>query len=86
MTGQTIALELAEPDSLRILRAALVGQLRVLQATATYHEETGQVRVTKQDAVEAARHKRLAAEFQRRVGLCQQLVDQLPAEPAPKGE
>ena len=37
------------------------------------------------DAAEARRHKRLAAEFQRRTGLCQQLLDQLPPEPA-KGE
>lgn len=86
MSADSITLVLHHADSVRVLRAALVGQLRVLQTTATYHEETGQVRVTKQDAVEASRHKRLGAEYRRRVGLCQQLVDQLPAEPTPKGE
>lgn len=86
MTTPNVTLVMHDADSVRVLRAALVGQLRVLQVTAKYHEETATVRVTKQDAIEASRHKRLAAVFQRRVELCQQLVDQLPAEPAPKGE
>lgn len=85
MTGQTIALELAEPDSLRILRAALDGAVRHQQACATYHDETGKIRRAAGDTGEANRHKRQAAEYRRREALAQQLVDQLPTAP-PKGE
>lgn len=81
MSASTITLELHDADSIRVLRAALAGQVRVLQATATYHEDTGKVRTAASDAAEARRHKRLGEEFRRRTGLCQQLLDQLPIEP-----
>ena len=81
----TVTLQLADADSIRVLRGALEGQVRVLKASATYHEETGRIRRQAGDAAESNRHKRQAAEYQRRLGLAQQLVDQLP-EPAPKGE
>lgn len=82
MSASTVTLELHDADSIRVLRAALAGQVRVLQVTATYHDETAKVRNAASDASESRRHKRLAAEFQRRTGLCQQLLDQLPPEPS----
>lgn len=80
-----VTLQLADPDSLRILRAALAGAVRHQQACATYHDETGKIRRTAGDTGEANRHKRQAAEYRRREALAQQLVDQLPTDP-PKGE
>lgn len=84
MTIPTVTLVMHDADSIRVLRAALAGAVRLQQASATYHEETGKIRRTAGDTAEANRHKRQAAEYRRREALAQQLADQLPDEP--KGE
>lgn len=86
MTIPQVSLVLHDADSIRVLRAALDGAVRHQQACATYHDETGKIRRAAGDTGEANRHKRQAAEYRRREALAQQLVDQLPTEPAPKGE
>lgn len=79
----TITLQLADQDSIRVLRAALAGAVRVQQGSADYHVETGKLH--KGDPTEANRHKRQAQVYLHRRDLAQQLLDQLPTEP-PKGE
>lgn len=78
MTIPQVSLVLHDADSIRVLRGALAGAVRLHQASATYHEETGKLRRAAGDTPEANRHKRQAAEYRRREALTQQLVDQLP--------
>ncbi len=80
MTIPQVSLVLHEADSLKVLRAALAGAVRLHQASADYHTATGRIRRDASDAAEANRHKRMATEYGRRTTLAQQLLDQLPAE------
>lgn len=78
MTVPTVSLVLHEADSLRVLRSALESAARLNRDAAGYHVATGKLRAQAGDTSEANRHKRVAAEYQRRVALAQQLADQLP--------
>lgn len=80
MTG-TVTLELHDADSVRVLCASLASTVRICRASAEYHDATGRIRAGAGEAAEGKRHKRAAAEFTRRQGLAQQLLDQLPTDP-----
>lgn len=84
MSAPTVSLVLHEPDSLRVLRAALEGQARLYASFATYHHDTAPIRAAAGEPSEAKRHKRQAATYRQREALALQLVDQLPT--TPKGE
>lgn len=86
MTTELPALRLVlqDADSAKVLRAALASAVTLHAKCAEYHDATGKIRRQAGDASEAARHRRRAAEYQRRAGLAQQLLDQLPDEQAPK--
>lgn len=83
MKGWPVTLRMSEPDSMRVLRAALANACTLHRKAADYHDATGKIRRSEGDASEANRHRRTAAEYQRRAALAQQLLDQLPDEPAP---
>lgn len=78
MSVPSVSLVLHEPDSVRVLRAALEAQARLYHASARYHAETAPLRAKANDPAAARDHKRQANEYQRRAALAQALVDQLP--------
>lgn len=82
--GLPLTIRLHDPDSIHVLRAALSTSVTLNTKAAEYHDATGKIRRQAGDASEAARHRRRAAEYQRRAGLAQQLLEQLPDEQAPK--
>lgn len=86
-----VSLVLHEPDSGKVLRRALESYRDFLQHAVTTADTAAEAmaKAGGKLAGEASRAQRRGVEFQRRLVLAQQLVDQLPdtgaALPAPKG-
>lgn len=77
-------------DSVRVLHRALSNLRMVYDVAAIDAGEAVKSALARGDASTAKRGERRAAEYQRRVGLVDQLLEQLPADaagiPAPSGD
>lgn len=79
MNARTITLALAEPDSMRLLHAALQARVELHANLAASADRTALAELGRKRAGEAKRNERRAAEYRRRQQLLQQLLDQLPS-------